>query len=146
MTKQNALSDKFDVSGELNLIGGVLRPPYTIVPLEVLTADRSQLVQQEPLGVASLKENEFSPTDPEYVNQWHFATIGGLEDIWSDYLGQGVSVGVCHSSPCRAHRKLGHGAQAARPTSNFRPHLRVSRLAGCRNPQPALLSLGLSEN
>jgi subtilisin-like proprotein convertase family protein len=35
-----------------------------------------------------------TPTDPLYVDQWHFALIGDIETIWEEYDGTGVHVGV----------------------------------------------------
>lgn len=34
------------------------------------------------------------PTDPLYARQWHLARLGGIEDVWSDYSGAGVHVGI----------------------------------------------------
>ncbi|WP_262029727.1 S8 family serine peptidase [Microvirga sp. Mcv34] len=36
----------------------------------------------------------FTPTDPEYVNQWFFRKIGDIEKIWAEYTGTGIKVGV----------------------------------------------------
>lgn len=32
--------------------------------------------------------------DPLYSEQWHFALLGDIETIWSEFTGEGVSVGV----------------------------------------------------
>ncbi|MFB2552798.1 S8 family serine peptidase [Ensifer soli] len=34
------------------------------------------------------------PTDPLYLQQWHFGLIGNIERIWDEYTGRGVHVAV----------------------------------------------------
>ncbi|EBA02110.1 hypothetical protein RB2150_00355 [Rhodobacterales bacterium HTCC2150] len=35
-----------------------------------------------------------TPTDPLYVNQWHFPLLGDIETIWDEFTGAGVKVAV----------------------------------------------------
>ncbi len=35
-----------------------------------------------------------NPTDNLYADQWYLSLLGGIEEVWSDYSGNGVQVGV----------------------------------------------------
>jgi subtilisin family serine protease len=46
------------------------------------------------------------PSDPLYATQWHFALIGDIETIWSEYGGTGVTVGVYDDGVESGHEDL----------------------------------------
>lgn len=60
--------------------------------------------------------SSFKPTDPLYVQQSHFAVLGrlghrlantlGMERIWSQYTGQGMSIGVWDDGVQKTHWDL----------------------------------------
>jgi subtilisin-like proprotein convertase family protein len=35
-----------------------------------------------------------TPTDPLFVNQWHFNLIGDIQTIWDQYNGAGINIGI----------------------------------------------------
>lgn len=79
----------------------------------------------------------YRPTDPLYVQQSHFVAIGrlghgtvntsGIERIWSQFTGEGVSVGVWDDGIQRAHWDL---------SGNYDASLQVSVLGSLNDGQP----------
>ncbi len=56
------------------------------------------------------------PTDPLYIDQWHFGLIGDIETIWADYDGTGVHVGVYDDGINYSHDDINDNYDA---TSHF---------------------------
>ena len=70
----------------------------------------------------------YRPLDELYVNQWHFDSIGrlgyratanreGIERVWAEYTGLGVSVGVWDDGTQATHWDLDGNYNAARQVS-----------------------------
>ena len=61
---------------------------------------------------------DYTPGDTLYDSQWHFAAIShggvGIEDIWNDYTGEGVAVGVYDSGFQQQHFDLAGNVDASR--------------------------------
>ena len=53
-------------------------------------------------------------TDPEAANQWHLSRLGGIADVWADYTGKGVHVGIYDSGVQYAHYDLNDNYDARR--------------------------------
>ncbi|TLU81829.1 MAG: hypothetical protein FDX21_09650 [Chlorobium sp.] len=70
--------------------------------------------------------NSFKPDDPLYSSQWHLGMIGqlgygadssafsGLERVWADYRGQGVTVGIWDTGVQQTHWDLDANYNASR--------------------------------
>ena len=52
-------------------------------------------------------------TDPEAAKQWHLGRLGGIEQVWADYTGRGVRVGVYDSGVQYAHWDLNDNYDAS---------------------------------
>ena len=46
------------------------------------------------LSIAALNTPQFVPNDPLYSSQWHISMMGNMEEVWNEYTGDGVTVGV----------------------------------------------------
>ncbi len=46
------------------------------------------------LSIAALNTPQFVPNDPLYISQWHISMMGNMEEVWNEYTGDGVTVGV----------------------------------------------------
>lgn len=57
------------------------------------------------------------PKDGLYRSQWHLAQLGGIETVWNEYSGRGVSVGVYDSGVDYRHPDLAPNYDS---TLNFR--------------------------
>lgn len=45
-------------------------------------------------------------SDPRRAEQWHLALLGGMEAVWTDYAGRGVSVGIYDDGMDTGHEDL----------------------------------------
>ena len=53
-------------------------------------------------------------TDPEAAQQWHLAKLGGIADVWAEYTGKGVHVGIYDSGVEYTHYDLDDHYDASR--------------------------------
>ena len=49
---------------------------------------------------------DFTPADPLYASQWHFALLGNIEAIWDEYSGAGVHVFIADDGVEYTHEDL----------------------------------------
>lgn len=46
---------------------------------------------------AQSQDEVYSPTDPLYANQQQFLALGDIQQIWTEFTGDGVKTGVVDS-------------------------------------------------
>jgi hypothetical protein len=65
------------------------------VTFRALVTDAAGNVAAAPTSVILTVEEPPAPDmDPLYAEQWNLAALGGIEDVWVDYTGVGVTVAV----------------------------------------------------
>lgn len=60
-----------------------------------------------------------TPTDPLFSSQWHFALLGDIETVWTEFTGAGVSVGVYDGAVEASHPDLDDNINNALQVTNF---------------------------
>jgi len=86
--------------------------------------------------------SSYRPTDPLYSQQWHFGVLGrlgyrtvsnteGIERVWSDYTGRGVTVGIWDTGVQSSHWDL---------QPNVRADLRVTVNGALNDGEPLALN------
>ena len=48
----------------------------------------------------------YTPNDPLYSSQWHFPQLGNITDVWNDYTGASIDVGVYDDGLDHGHSDL----------------------------------------
>ena len=68
-----------------------------------------------------------TPADTLYAQQWHLQAMGELEEVWADYTGAGVKVGIYDDGVQRTHHDLNDNYETGLHT------IWNGRSAGCRH-------------
>ena len=98
----------------------IVPPDFGEDPIVVSSAPKVGLTDPDALNLyvdVSMPPSSspsFIPDDPLYSQQWHVDLLGDIEEVWGDYTGAGVTVGVYDDGFQHSHPDLSANYDASK--------------------------------